>query len=176
MNRKSSGSFAIEWLVWQGRTLFLIFYVLAVEPQGGHVWSCTVSHSPAVSKCGCSHTPMMSPSLCPASWTIAVHQALAWYELVAGAFPPILYRFCASPAYEPVADARTIPRIAFVEGWPVNCLQIVLLPASFVDVGLGKSLVCRKADIFGLIVDGRYYLPTPPLGQDMTRGQFLSGV
>ena len=24
--------------------------------------------------------------------------------------------------------------------------------------------------------DGRYYLPTPPLGQDMTQGQFLSGV
>ena len=23
---------------------------------------------------------------------------------------------------------------------------------------------------------GRYYLPTPPLGQDMTQGQFLSGV
>ena len=22
----------------------------------------------------------------------------------------------------------------------------------------------------------RYYLPTPPLGQDMTQGQFLSGV
>ena len=24
--------------------------------------------------------------------------------------------------------------------------------------------------------DIRYYLPTPPLGQDMTQGQFLSGV
>ena len=24
--------------------------------------------------------------------------------------------------------------------------------------------------------DARYYLPTPPLGQDMTQGQFLSGV
>ena len=24
--------------------------------------------------------------------------------------------------------------------------------------------------------DLRYYLPTPPLGQDMTQGQFLSGV
>ena len=24
--------------------------------------------------------------------------------------------------------------------------------------------------------DGRYYLPTPPLGEDMTQGQFLSGV
>ena len=22
----------------------------------------------------------------------------------------------------------------------------------------------------------KYYLPTPPLGQDMTQGQFLSGV
>ena len=27
-------------------------------------------------------------------------------------------------------------------------------------------------DEYGL----RYYLPTPPLGQDMTQGQFLSGV
>ena len=25
-------------------------------------------------------------------------------------------------------------------------------------------------------VSRRYYLPTPPLGQDMTQGQFLSGV
>ena len=25
-------------------------------------------------------------------------------------------------------------------------------------------------------IDTRYYLPTPPLGQDMTQGQFLSGV
>ena len=24
--------------------------------------------------------------------------------------------------------------------------------------------------------NNRYYLPTPPLGQDMTQGQFLSGV
>ena len=24
--------------------------------------------------------------------------------------------------------------------------------------------------------DKSYYLPTPPLGQDMTQGQFLSGV
>ena len=28
----------------------------------------------------------------------------------------------------------------------------------------------------GFIRDVRYYLPTPPLGQDMTQGQFLSGV
>ena len=27
-----------------------------------------------------------------------------------------------------------------------------------------------------LLIAGRYYLPTPPLGQDMTQGQFLSGV
>ena len=26
------------------------------------------------------------------------------------------------------------------------------------------------------VIGGRYYLPTPPLGQDMTQGQFLSGV
>ena len=26
------------------------------------------------------------------------------------------------------------------------------------------------------VMGGRYYLPTPPLGQDMTQGQFLSGV
>ena len=25
-------------------------------------------------------------------------------------------------------------------------------------------------------LDREYYLPTPPLGQDMTQGQFLSGV
>ena len=27
-----------------------------------------------------------------------------------------------------------------------------------------------------IVMGGRYYLPTPPLGQDMTQGQFLSGV
>ena len=27
-----------------------------------------------------------------------------------------------------------------------------------------------------LLEQGRYYLPTPPLGQDMTQGHFLSGV
>ena len=32
-------------------------------------------------------------------------------------------------------------------------------------------------DIVTRVLQGdRYYLPTPPLGQDMTQGQFLSGV
>ena len=30
--------------------------------------------------------------------------------------------------------------------------------------------------IWSKIWEQRYYLPTPPLGQDMTQGQFLSGV
>ena len=31
-------------------------------------------------------------------------------------------------------------------------------------------------ELFTSALAGRYYLPTPPLGQDMTQGQFLSGV
>ena len=42
------------------------------------------------------------------------------------------------------------------------------------------SLLSRFSDVasfFSVITNGeRYYLPTPPLGQDMTQGQFLSGV
>ena len=30
--------------------------------------------------------------------------------------------------------------------------------------------------IFFMYINIYYYLPTPPLGQDMTQGQFLSGV
>ena len=35
----------------------------------------------------------------------------------------------------------------------------------------------NEVTIFHFIqLSKRYYLPTPPLGQDMTQGQFLSGV
>ena len=34
--------------------------------------------------------------------------------------------------------------------------------------------ITLKSCIFNIYVG--YYLPTPPLGQDMTQGQFLSGV
>ena len=34
----------------------------------------------------------------------------------------------------------------------------------------------RLKHIDGWLLVGWYYLPTPPLGQDMTHGQFLSGV
>ena len=38
-----------------------------------------------------------------------------------------------------------------------------------------NSLQLRQFD--GLVIKTLgYYLPTPPLGQDMTQGQFLSGV
>ena len=37
--------------------------------------------------------------------------------------------------------------------------------------------VCwENVAIENLAILTRYYLPTPPLGQDMTQGQFLSGV
>ena len=49
-----------------------------------------------------------------------------------------------------------------------------------------RCILSRNIRIITLTVDGlmnaivtptrRYYLPTPPLGQDMTQGQFLSGV
>ena len=44
---------------------------------------------------------------------------------------------------------------------------------------LSKYCWCEKNKIFfciTLLDLERYYLPTPPLGQDMTQGQFLSGV
>ena len=34
----------------------------------------------------------------------------------------------------------------------------------------------RISNPLGKMWPWRYYLPTPPLGQDMTQGQFLSGV
>ena len=44
-------------------------------------------------------------------------------------------------------------------------------------------LACQPHSLCGIPAEGylhpvyfRYYLPTPPLGQDMTQGQFLSGV
>ena len=40
---------------------------------------------------------------------------------------------------------------------------------------LGKSDLLEKWVKFVNLNDW-YYLPTPPLGQDMTQGQFLSGV
>ena len=33
----------------------------------------------------------------------------------------------------------------------------------------------KEVEYAGIISAERYYLPTPPLGQDMTQGQFLSG-
>ena len=34
----------------------------------------------------------------------------------------------------------------------------------------------RAVEYTNCIAGEGYYLPTPPLGQDMTQGQFLSGV
>ena len=52
------------------------------------------------------------------------------------------------------------------------------------QIGIGG--VCLRVDILRLagicslwvyiVMGGWYYLPTPPLGQDMTQGQFLSEV
>ena len=36
-----------------------------------------------------------------------------------------------------------------------------------------KKILLNKKKIIVIIIP---YLPTPPLGQDMTQGQFLSGV
>ena len=60
------------------------------------------------------------------------------------------------------------------------------------DGWLAKSYIrqfcgCHLEDLLRSMIDrdrwwesyenlDRYYLPTPPLGQDMTQGQFLSGV
>ena len=46
------------------------------------------------------------------------------------------------------------------------------------DYGLRTSIDKIRENGFELIKkrSRRYYLPTPPLGQDMTQGQFLSGV
>ena len=51
-------------------------------------------------------------------------------------------------------------------GWEADLYQL------FVDTGR------RLEDLLGAMYqrDRWYYLPTPPLGQDMTQGQFLSGV
>ena len=43
-----------------------------------------------------------------------------------------------------------------------------------------KSLQCLLftilSNVYNILRDLLSYLPTPPLGQDMTQGQFLSGV
>ena len=46
-------------------------------------------------------------------------------------------------------------------------------PPPYGHTSIGLS---AKTYVHLLNADTRYYLPTPPLGQDMTQGQFLSGV
>ena len=49
------------------------------------------------------------------------------------------------------------------------------------DLPIMIGLVHKAISIYGapeypIPTIGWYYLPTPPLGQDMTQGQFLSGL
>ena len=67
-----------------------------------------------------------------------------------------------------------------VFGWvklQVNMLQkLSCLVISGYLFGYGYK-VCSSGSCVCLLSAARwYYLPTPPLGQDMTQGQFLSGV
>ncbi len=47
--------------------------------------------------------------------------------------------------------------------------------SEFVPTSPAVSRMSGSSNLDGFR-DGWYYLPTPPLGQDMTQGQFLSGV
>ena len=44
------------------------------------------------------------------------------------------------------------------------------------DLRSQSPVIIRIKMIYNGLFLGRHYLPTPPLGQDMTQGQFLSGV
>ena len=54
-------------------------------------------------------------------------------------------------------------------------IVVISVVPGFTDTKLKIISDCRKNSVFFLLLDW-YYLPTPPLGQDMTQGQFLSGV
>ena len=48
-----------------------------------------------------------------------------------------------------------------------------------VDVSVKEFIASNDKNRYQRVIKElaeRYYLPTPPLGQDMTQGQFLSGV
>ena len=46
----------------------------------------------------------------------------------------------------------------------------------FKQFNLACYLFALTLNVKQFYLTHRYYLPTPPLGQDMTQGQFLSGV
>ena len=54
--------------------------------------------------------------------------------------------------------------VGLVAFYGISTLVNYLMPNPFYTYVICKQIVCR------------YYLPIPPLGQDMTQGQFLSGV
>ena len=59
--------------------------------------------------------------------------------------------------------------------------QKMVLDAAFSNTQYYKVRIKGKVDesrerSCALYISVCYYLPTPPLGQDMTQGQFLSGV
>ena len=66
---------------------------------------------------------------------------------------------------------------------PVICIcggltikEAELLPDVEVDVSMKELAVGTAKESSSPPSSIWYYLPTPPLGQDMTQGQFLSGV
>ena len=88
-------------------------------------------------------------------------------------------------------------KISWSDIWHADASRLKFLVQSVYDVlpspanlftwrksGIPSFLLCAGKGTLRHIMsacpmalgDRRYYLPTPPLGQDMTQGQFLSGV
>ena len=78
------------------------------------------------------------------------------------------------------ATPRTYTELLYVgSSWsPCFCTAMWRGPLEYITYELvptSPACLVRLTWIV-FVMGGRYYLPTPPLGQDMTQGQFLSGV
>ena len=62
----------------------------------------------------------------------------------------------------------------YIDLWPSRCSGNRCIRSKI----SGYNLDCRRVELSAICdaTGSRSYLPTPPLGQDMTQGQFLSGV
>ncbi len=124
-------------------------------------------------------------------WTNKLPRLLQknWFGFRRGNSTEPIWRVLASfngiSSWTPLKPQHSIPCWQSVQWEPSACrscqccqkkgiiksLWVDLLCLAF--LGLGEPALSHWK--FCLFVS-RYYLPTPPLGQDMTQGQFLSGV
>ena len=105
-------------------------------------------------------------------------QALSWWSSHDLSCPTPVYssqraKYTLQNLLEHLAiDRQTLPCFP-PPRWRHRFPVTVLCYWTILKVHVSSPLMCLQSDS-GWV--WRYYLPTPPLGQDMTQGQFLSGV